>query len=72
MAYKYFIYSRTQAREREATEKSIGKKFRPGEVAVGAKMAQFTEMNSTGVSRYSDAKIVAEGELSRMNYTPIR
>lgn len=72
MAYKYFIYSRTQAKEREQIEKSIGRTFKPGEVSVGAKMAQFTEMNSTGKSRYSDAVIVAKGDTSNMHYVPIR
>ena len=72
MAYKYFIFSATQLRERSEIEKRIGKTFKPGEVVVGARKQQFTEVNSTGNSRYSDAKIVAEGEEKNIKYKSIR
>ena len=72
MAYKYFIFSATQLHERTAIEKNIGRTFKPGEVVVGPRKLQFTELNSTGTSRYSDAKIVAEGEESTIKYTKIR
>jgi hypothetical protein len=70
--YKYFIFSASQLKDRSEIEKSIGKTFKPGEVAVGPKKKKYTEMNSTGTSRYSDAKIVAEGDISKMKYTDIR
>ena len=72
MAYKYFIFSATQLRERTAIERNIGRAFKPGEVVVGPRRLQFTELNNTGTSRYSDAKIVAEGEESAIKYTKIR
>ena len=69
--YKYFIYSASQMRERTQIEKNIGRKFIPGTVVVGATKHQYTELSDTGNSRYSDAKIVAEGDINKMNYTRI-
>ena len=69
--YKYFIYSSSQLKERTDIEKRIGSKFIPGTVVVGATKQQFTELSDTGNSRYSDAKIVTEGDIDKMNYTNI-
>lgn len=69
--YKYFIYSATQMRERTEIEKKIGRKFVPGTVVVGAKKLQYTELMNTNNSRYSDAVVVAEGDVTKMNYTKI-
>ena len=69
--YKYFIYSSSQLKERTDIEKKIGRKFIPGTVVVGSTKQQFTELSDTGNSRYSDAKIVAEGDIDKMNYTNI-
>lgn len=69
--YKYFIYSSSQMRDRTNIEKKIGRKFIPGTVVVGNKKLQYTELSTTGVSRYSDATIVAKGDVSKMSYTKI-
>ena len=49
----------------------IGRSFTPGSVVVGVRKLQYTEINSTGKSRYSDAKIVAQGNIKKMVYTDI-
>ena len=72
IGYKYFIYSAAQLRDRTNIEKQIGKQFIRGSVVVGSKSRQYTELSSTGVSRYSDAVIVAEGNVSQMSYTKIK
>lgn len=69
--YKYFIYSKEQHKTRTEVEKKIGKTFTPGTVMVKGERKRYTEMNSTGKSKFSDAKIVTEGEESRITYTPI-
>lgn len=70
--YKYFLYSAAQLKDRTNIEKQIGKQFVPGSVVVGSRSRQYTELSSTGVSRYSDAVIVAEGDVSQMSYTKIK
>lgn len=69
--YKYFIYSSSQAKDRTNIEKKVGRKFIPGTVVVGSKKLQYTELSSTGISNYSDAVIVAKGDITKMNYTKI-
>lgn len=72
IGYKYFLYSATQLRDRTEIEKQIGKQFVPGSVVVGSRSRQYTELSNTGASRYSDAVIVAEGDVSQMSYTKIK
>ena len=69
--YRYFIYSTSQMRDRIDIEKNIGKVFVPGTVVVGSRKLKYTELSKTGTSRYSDAIIVAQGNLSKMSYTKI-
>lgn len=70
--YKYFIYSKEQYKTRTEIEKKIGKTFTPGTVMVKGERKKYTEVNTTGKSKYSDAKIIAEGEEERMNFLPIQ
>ena len=65
--YKYFLYSAAQLKDRTNIEKQIGKQFVPGSVVVGSRSRQYTELSRTGVSRYSDVVIVAEGDVSQMS-----
>lgn len=69
MAVKYFLYSETQLKMRKEVEARMGKKFIVGQVIVNGIRKPFTELSSTSSSRYSDAKIVAQGEVSLMKYT---
>lgn len=66
---KYFIYSSQQLKLRKEAEQRMGKKFKAGHVIVNGVRKPFTELSSTGKSRYSDAKIVAQGNPSLMRYT---
>ena len=66
---KYFIYSETQLNLRKEVEKKMGKKFMVGHVIVNGIRKPFTEISSSETSRYSDAKVVASGEISLMRYT---
>lgn len=65
---KYFIYSTEQFKFRQNMELKMGKRFRVGEVVVNGVRKPFTELSSSPKSRYSDAKIVAEGNPLTMKY----
>ncbi len=70
MAYKYFMYSSTQLAWMKAMGAKRGLSYKPGTVFTKGKKYTFTELSSTGVSnRYSDSKVVAEGEATSMSYT---
>ena len=68
-ATKYFLYSNEQLKLRKEVEARMGKKFIVGTVIVNGTRKPFTELSSTEKSRYSDAKIVAEGDPTIMRYT---
>lgn len=70
MAVKYFLYSETQLKMRKEVEARMGKKFIVGRVIVNGVRKPFTEISSSPTSRYSDAKVVAQGEVTLMKYTP--
>ena len=69
MAYKYFIYSINQMKFMKDMQKKMGRTYRPGIVFNKGRKFSFTELSSTGKSIYSDAKIVAEGEVNKFKYT---
>ena len=46
----------------------MGKKFRVGHVIVNGVKKPFTELYSTPISRFADAKLVASGDDKLMNY----
>ena len=69
MAYKYFLYSSEQLKFRKSMEQKMGKKFRVGHVIVNGVRKPFTEISSTPSSRYTDSKLVAQGEIATMRYT---
>ena len=69
MATKYFFYSSEQLKFRRQMEEKMGKRFVVGQVIVDGVRKPFTEMSSTQTSRYSDAKLVVEGDPSVMRYT---
>lgn len=68
--YRYFLYSKTQCKERADVESKIGKKFIPGKVLVNGKWYDFTQMSESASNiAYSDSKIVAKGYIENMTYT---
>lgn len=68
MATKYFLYSSEQLKLRKSVEEKMGKKFRVGHVIVNGVKKPFTELSSTPISRFADAKLVASGDDKLMNY----
>lgn len=72
MAYKYFHYSVEQLKFMKEMEKRRGRNFRVGTVFNKGRRLSFTEISSNITSRYSDDKVVAEGEESKFKYTPPR
>lgn len=68
MAYKYFLYSSQQLAFQTGIEKSMGKTYRVGTVFAKGTKKSFTELSSNPTNRFSDTRIVAEGEESDFRY----
>lgn len=68
MAYKYFLYSSQQAAFQTGIEKSMGKTYRVGVVFAKGTKKSFTELSSKPSNRFSDTRIVAEGEETDFRY----
>lgn len=66
---KYFLYSTDQLKFRKEVEAKMGKKFMVGHVIVNGVKKPFTELSSSPNSRFTDAKVVAQGDPSIMRYT---
>lgn len=69
MPYVYFKYSAQQEEFFKRVEESMGRRYKVGVVFTKGTKKSFTEMSSTPTSRYSDTKIVAQGEQSDFKYT---
>ena len=70
MAYKYFLYSQDQIKEKDDVLKASGKKFVPGTVVVNGVKKQFTQLSNTPtMPRFIDTKVIAQGEQSNFTYT---
>ena len=69
MAMKYFLFSPSQLEFRREIEKKMGRKFNPGYVIVDGVRSEFTEISDTPESkRFSDAKVVAYGDTTKIRY----
>ena len=66
---KYFLYSSEQMNILKSINSQMGKRFLVGHVIVNGTKVPFTELSSTPKSRYTDAKIVAQGDPETMSYT---
>ena len=70
MAYKYFLYSQQQVNDRNSIFDKMNKVFKPGTVIVNGFKKEFSVISDTrDLPRYSDARLIAEGELSTFKYT---
>lgn len=69
MAYKYFLYSTEQMKFMKSMDDKIGRKYKVGQVIVNGVRKPFTEISSAPTSRFSDVKIVAQGEEYLFKYT---
>ena len=70
---RYFIYSVQQMKIKREVESRLGKDLVLGTVIVNGMQKQFTEIVTDLANvRYSDATIVAYGDIRKMNYTEPR
>lgn len=69
MAYKYFLYSSQQEEFMRSTEAKRGRTFKVGTVYTKGTRKSFTELATKPTNRYSDCKLVAEGEEANMKFT---
>ena len=69
MAYKYFLYSSQQEEFMKNTEAKRGRQFKVGTVYTKGTRKNFTELSFSPTNRYSDCKLIAEGEENNMKFT---
>ena len=70
MAFKYFLYSDEQIKEKNEVMAKAGKYFIPGYVAINGNRVKFTQLSdSPTIPRFVDTKIVAKGELKDFTFT---
>ena len=68
--YRYFHFSLDQLKERRETFDKLNKEYIPGTVVYNGKVHEFTNVGPNRVlQRFSDARLVAEGNLKEMTYT---
>lgn len=68
----YFMFSKQQMNMVTESAKKTGRAYVPGTVLIVGSLKQFTEILKEPNSRFSDAVIVAKGELDKMKYTEPR
>ena len=70
MAHKFFHFSLQQFEERKAVFDKLNKDFTPGTVVYNGSVHEYTAISDDKIlPRYSDAQVVAEGEIEDMVYT---
>lgn len=68
-AIKYFLYSREQVEFRKKIEAKMGRIYSPGYVIAGGAKKLYSEISAKPFSsRYSDANVVAYGNINEMVY----
>jgi hypothetical protein len=69
--YVYFMYSEEYISKKNKIESSIGRRFVLGTVVVNGVKKSYAFMSTSKhfMNEYPDAKIVAEGYNTKMNYT---
>lgn len=71
-SYVYFLYSTEQRNLRSSIEASLGKKYIPGKVLCNGKWEEFTEKSIVNFNRFSDTRVVCEGNLNDIDYENAR
>ena len=70
MSLKYFMFSTEQFNHIKNTEQAFGHNYTPGKVLSKGNFKRYTEiLDDPKNSRYSDAKVVASGDIEQMTYT---
>lgn len=69
--YMYFMYSSEHISKRDEIENKIGRRFECGTVVVNGIKKKFSFLGSDKrfMHMYPDAKLIAEGNLSKLQYT---
>ena len=68
--YKYFLFSTSYNADRDEAEKKFGKQFVLGTVVVNGSKKEFSFISDSSTNdRYSDIRIIAEGNIEEMKYT---
>lgn len=68
--YKYFLYSLKQIADKNEMYDKVNKEMVLGTVIYNGKRREFSALSDTKtLERYSDARVVAEGEIDKMQYT---
>lgn len=67
---RYFMFSREQKKMQQEMSRRIGKNFVPKKVFVNGQEKEYTEiLKDSNKSRYTDAILVASGDLKQIKYT---
>lgn len=68
--YRYFFFSKSYIDEVNEIEKKMGKFLQSGTVIVNGSLKEFNILSKTkNMDRYTDAILVAEGNINKMTYT---
>lgn len=70
MAFKYFLYSKEQIKEKNTILGKTNKVFEPGVISINGRKEKFTQLSSSpSIDRFVDTKIIASGEESNFTFT---
>lgn len=68
--YKYFLYSQQEVNDKNELYDRMNRVLILGTVIYNGKKKEFSSMSDKPeLPRYSDVRIVAEGEIEKMTYT---
>lgn len=70
---RIFVYSAEQKKEKDEIASKMGQTYMPGKIIVKGQKRLFTDIVlSLDKFRYSDAKVVVEGDIRRLPHTAPR
>jgi len=73
MYHRIFVYSAEQKKEKDSIASNMGQKYIPGSLIVKGQKKLFTDIVlDISKFRYSDARVVAEGDIRRIPHTAPR
>lgn len=68
--HKYFLYSLQQVNDKNVILDRVNKQFVPGTVVYGGKTREYSVLSDKKtIDRYTDVRIMAEGDPKLMHYT---
>lgn len=67
---KYFVFSQVQMKEQKEVSRVMGKNYNPKTVIINGAQKVYTDiLDDPSKSLYTDAMVVASGDLNDMKYT---